>query len=83
MRQMQTSDFVPTSPYCFLVLSKVEPAKTQLPFIAIDALPITKDAVELGNRAGRTGVVRLNILGSTEGEGTTVTVRFGGNGAGG
>lgn len=68
MSQMQTGDFVPTSPYCFLVLSKVEPTKTQLPFIAIDALPIRKDAMELGNRAGRVGVVRLHVLGNTEGE---------------
>jgi len=68
MRQMKASQFTPTAPYCFLVLSKVEPARTQLPFIAIDALPIRKNPMEMGNRAGRIGTVDLNILGKTEGE---------------
>jgi len=70
MRQMQDGSFTPTSasPFCFLVLSKVEPTRSQLPFIAVDALPIVRAPYELGNRTGRTGSVQLNVLGRTEGE---------------
>jgi len=70
LRRMNAGNFTPTEPYCFVVLNRIEPTETQLPFIAVDTLPIEKAELELGNRAGRGGTVMLNILGRTDGEST-------------
>ena len=70
LRRMNVGNFTPTEPYCFVVLNRIEPTETQLPFIAVDTLPIDKAELELGNRAGRIGTVMLNILGRTDGEAT-------------
>ena len=51
LRQMNAGNFTPTEPYCFVVLNRIEPTETQLPFIAVDTLPIDKAELELGNRA--------------------------------
>lgn len=68
MRQMAGGTFTPTAPFCFLVVSRVEPSRTQLPFIAVDVALTRRTAIELGNRIGRLCNVELNILGRSEGE---------------
>ena len=70
LRQVREGTLTPTTtrPYLFLVSSKIEPAATELPFIAVDAYPIRKTGLELGNRKGRRVTVNLNVLGRTEGE---------------
>src|SRR4030042_6373320 len=65
---LRNKSFVPTKPYCFVVVSRIEPTPTQLPFIAVDLPNIGRDPFELGNRFGRQGPIELNVLGQSEGE---------------
>ena len=68
LRQYREGNFTPTAPFCFVVSSKIAPAVTELPFIAVDTYPIRKTGLELGNRKGRRITVNLNVLGRAEGE---------------
>lgn len=70
--QIRDRSFEPTSgsPYCFLVVSRIEPTKTQLPCIVVDLPDIGREPFELGNRFGRQGPAELHVLGRSEGEAT-------------
>jgi len=68
--ELRDSTFVPTPPYCYLVVSRIEPTPTQLPFIAVDLPDIGREPFELGNRSGRQGPIELSVLGQSEGEAT-------------
>jgi hypothetical protein len=70
LRQRNFTPPVSGSPYCFLVVSRIEPTKTQLPFIAVDLPDIGREPFELGNRFGRQGQIELHVLGRSEGEAT-------------